>query len=494
MSFSSAVGGLATGGNTALGYVAPAAPGGPGPATGYTLDVSPSSVVVGSPVTITATLSPSGASLPAPLVITLQDSLASTVSGTITIADGSQSGTATVTPSAAGTHGITGSHTGGGFTGGDSIAAFTATAKTLAMSVSDPDGQTVTATVTPNAAYTGTATVTPSGPAASGLSPVVLTFAGSSSPQTATFETTETGDLILTLTRSDSTFTLSGATSTVEITDTVEATARVNPGPGYAGNQGWTATAAIRSVANNIFTPVEADLTAVEAGTGTGVYYYQFQGTPGATYSVLFTLTNGSVSLTLEDRVTVARTASGGIGLGQLEDALAALLVATEPDDYPDGSLWDLLKWGGDYGTRAVSATNTTLVVAGDLGPDVAQSQVYAFDPSGGVQRRYVASWNANTKTLTVETAWTTNPQAGWKVALGSGPAYARADMAQPLANVVTGTVGGAFHGAWATSWGNVVVDKVAKLLKVVGLGSAQTPARTFNLDNGNSPTSRTAQ
>lgn len=96
-------------------------------ATGYTLAASPASVTTGSASTITATLT-GGTALSASLVVTLADSLGSTVSGTITIANGSTTGTATVNPSAVGTHAITASHTGGGFTGGDGSASFAATA------------------------------------------------------------------------------------------------------------------------------------------------------------------------------------------------------------------------------------------------------------------------------------------------------------------------------------------------------------------------------
>lgn len=99
---------------------------GSGNATGYSLSASPSSVATGSACTITATLT-GGTTLSASLVITLTDSAASTISGTITITNGNTTGTATVTPSASGTHSITASHTGGGFTGGDGSTSFTAT-------------------------------------------------------------------------------------------------------------------------------------------------------------------------------------------------------------------------------------------------------------------------------------------------------------------------------------------------------------------------------
>ncbi|WP_435010839.1 beta strand repeat-containing protein [Tundrisphaera lichenicola] len=95
-------------------------------ATGYTLTCSPASVPVGSPVTVTATIT-GGSTLSAPLVITLSDSLGSTIGGAITINNGSTTGTASVTPSAPGTHSITASHSGGGFAGGDGSASFTAT-------------------------------------------------------------------------------------------------------------------------------------------------------------------------------------------------------------------------------------------------------------------------------------------------------------------------------------------------------------------------------
>lgn len=77
-------------------------------------------------------------------------------------------------------------------------AASPATAYTAPLSPTTiASGATTTATVTPNGTYTGTITGTPSGTAASGLSPVVLTFSSSATPQTASWTPTVAGTLTI---------------------------------------------------------------------------------------------------------------------------------------------------------------------------------------------------------------------------------------------------------------------------------------------------------
>jgi hypothetical protein len=59
-------------------------------------------------------------------------------------------------------------------------------------------------TVTPNGIYTGTITITPSGPGSTGLSPVVLTFSGTSTLQNFTITPTTAGSITLTPTNNNS--------------------------------------------------------------------------------------------------------------------------------------------------------------------------------------------------------------------------------------------------------------------------------------------------
>ena len=78
------------------------------------------------------------------------------------------------------------------------------------------------------------------------------------------------------------------------------------------------------------------------------------------------------------------------------------------------------------------------------------------------------------------------------QTALASG--IVTLDLTQPLANVRTGTIGGAFHGAWAITWGNVVRSALNKIIRVFGFSSTTTPIATFAIDDGNSPTQRILQ
>jgi hypothetical protein len=65
-------------------------------------------------------------------------------------------------------------------------------------------------------------------------------------------------------------------------------------------------------------------------------------------------------------------------------------------------------------------------------------------------------------------------------------------DLTQPLTNVTTSTVGGALHGGWAVAFGNMIRDATAKTLRLFGIND--TAIRTFDLDDGTNPTTRTHQ
>src|SRR3989339_841157 len=101
------------------------------------------------------------------------------------------------------------------------------------------DTQSSNFTVTPDYAYTGTITLTPSGAGSTGLSATVLTFSDSATPQTFTITPTAEGDVILTPTNNGGlanpanlTYTVSGATdATLSIvTTTVKGVALIGLG------------------------------------------------------------------------------------------------------------------------------------------------------------------------------------------------------------------------------------------------------------------------
>ena len=93
-------------------------------------------------------------------------------------------------------------------------------------------------TVTPDAAYTGTITITPTGTASSGLSPTVLTFTASATPQTFTITPTVVGSITLTPTNSG------GLANPANLTYTVNGTVpSAPPAPvAVAGNSQATVT------------------------------------------------------------------------------------------------------------------------------------------------------------------------------------------------------------------------------------------------------------
>lgn len=66
-------------------------------------------------------------------------------------------------------------------------------------------------------------------------------------------------------------------------------------------------------------------------------------------------------------------------------------------------------------------------------------------------------------------------------------------DLAQPILDVQTATVGGALAGSWAYAWGKQVLDKVSKMLRLWGPGNTtNTPSYNFSLDDADDPTNRT--
>lgn len=95
--------------------------------------------------------------------------------------------------------------------GGSPATTYTAPASPTTVAI----GSATTATITPNGIYTGTITGTPSGSAATGLSPIVRTFSGSATPQTASWTPTVAGTLTITWTNNGSLTNPSNDTITV---------------------------------------------------------------------------------------------------------------------------------------------------------------------------------------------------------------------------------------------------------------------------------------
>jgi hypothetical protein len=66
-------------------------------------------------------------------------------------------------------------------------------------------------------------------------------------------------------------------------------------------------------------------------------------------------------------------------------------------------------------------------------------------------------------------------------------------DLAQPIIDDQSTTVGGALASSWAVGWGRVLKNLVAKTLGIFGPGNVSaTPSRTFHLDQVVNPSERT--
>ncbi|MFO0960857.1 MAG: hypothetical protein U0800_26035 [Isosphaeraceae bacterium] len=106
---------------------------------------------------------------------------------------------------------------------------------------------------------------------------------------------------------------------------------------------------------------------------------------------------------------------------------------------------------------------------------------------------RRVLGYDPGTGVVDLESALPSAPPSD----LSSGIQFqasppSRIDLAQPIADVRTATVGGALNGSWAVAWGKVILDAIAKILRVWGAGNdTSNPSANFSVDDAD-PTSRT--
>lgn len=186
------------------------------------------------------------------------------------------------------------------------------------------------------------------------------------------------------------------------------------------------------------------------------------------------------------------------------------------PGGYPPGSAGALVGSNLDAkvssrstyagGPVASVAAPVTLAAGAVAAIDAALSGAHgagAWDAAGagggvdqaGVQAALTAQGYTTTLAATIGTnldarVSTRSTYAGGAVASVAAPVAI--DLTQPLADTTAGTTGGALHGAWATAWGKAAKDVLGKVLSIFGAFSQTTPARTFDLDVGAAPTSRT--
>jgi hypothetical protein len=252
-------------------------------AIGHTLAASPGSVATGSPSTITATLVPSptgGTTLSASTVITLVDNLASTISGTITIANGSTTGTATVTPTAVGTHNITSTHTGGGYTGGNGSTSFAGTTPGAASftvtggaSIGTVGVASSNFTVTPNAATTDTFTPSAIGGLTGTFSPTSLGFSSSATPQTFTFTPTSQSSGAIQVASTNGLTNSTGLRPFVAVTSALASQTFESSGSlpaGYVGSMSVDTTGALAGANSLLNNAATAEVTTYGTLDGAG--------------------------------------------------------------------------------------------------------------------------------------------------------------------------------------------------------------------------------
>jgi len=166
-------------------------------------------------------------------------------------------------------------------------------------------------------------------------------------------------------------------------------------------------------------------------------------------------------------------------------------------------------KNGASYASPSGGATNATEVGSGSYYVDLSTTDTGTAGPlfvkgAEGMIDNVIAIYNvvnahnagldalpatACTTNASLLTSGTGTDQLG----VSSGLPTSNLNLTQTVTDVQTATVGGALSGAWATAWGKIVKNVVAKTLGAWGPGnSSGTASKTFTLDDGTSPTSRT--
>jgi hypothetical protein len=201
----------------------------------------------------------------------------------------------------------------------------------------------------------------------------------------------------------------------------------------------------------------------------------------------------------------VASAAPTALTLSQFQAGLAAFdpLLKVRPSSYEADSGWSYLRAIGDATIIPpnVLASGTNTVDLGiDLGPDALGLSLVVYDGTGENQWRVITGYgavtvnNATRYRVTVDRPWAIPPDTTSVILTSPEPYMKRIDLNQPLSDTAGATLGGAFVGAWASAFGNVVKNRVQKILRVFGPFSTVTPVATFGLDDGNDPASRTKQ
>ncbi|MFO0887539.1 MAG: hypothetical protein U0790_00170 [Isosphaeraceae bacterium] len=105
-----------------------------------------------------------------------------------------------------------------------------------------------------------------------------------------------------------------------------------------------------------------------------------------------------------------------------------------------------------------------------------------------------VTSFNPNTGAVVLRDALPVSPPTDVSVPVEFASDLPRSiDLAQPIADVQTPTVGGALAASWTGYWGKMIVDKVAKILRLWGPGNnTNSPSYNFSLDDPDDPSNRT--
>lgn len=492
-------------------------PGGPTTAT-----VScATSLTIGVAATVTITL-PSASVGGTDFYPTVSGFSASISSSDVVIADGATTQTFTITPTSAGT-GSVGATAGditvtpqGGITVADpsvpAVSPTTATGQRGATQQMTASGFTG-GSVTWSSDHTDRVTVDSSG---------LCTFVGTGAATiTATGVSDTTQHASATLTGDAVTLSVDPTTTTLYLGSTQQITPTVNGAVNTSVNYSSDHTG-IATVSSSGL------MTGVSAGTATITVTSVADGTVSATVAV--TVSNVSTETVLSavsgfaPGLVPGTTAGFGYKLAIGNAAYSGLVTdptkivaEEEPGAYsafvsaPVGQVIRV-KWYDGSGRVKVDfapqfpasaptpdpwyaefpqcqgSTSNSITLAATTGPEAKGQIITILTGTASDQVRMITDYNPTTKVATVDQAWTTLPAEGTYYGLSDG----YINLYQQLQDAADANLGGALNGAHAVAWCQVILDRVANLLKVFSHGSNSTPMKTFTYsDVANDHTSR---
>lgn len=234
---------------------------------------------------------------------------------------------------------------------------------------------------------------------------------------------------------------------------------------------------------------------AITAGVLKITVYKRAGGTAAATDIVV---ASGSIDWTGSAESTLA-TAPVDSGTAQAGSLTTITLKSTSIAlDVTKGVYRVFITGGTGVGQDApvlsyVSGTKVaTLDGSWAVAPDSTSTYALFFSAGELSTKDIGRTWDALRSAHTVSASYGADLSTYAGGAVASVTAAVNLNLAQAITDVQTATVGGALAGAW-TAWGNAIRSVAGKTFGIFGPGnSTATASKSWTLDDGSNPTSRT--